>query len=116
MKSRAFDVLGNIAIVNFSKDVKKNEKKKFAEKILKQFEEAGEGKEGIIRVEIDFKDETVQNRIREAELQKIPYIIVIGDKEQKAGTLAVRHENKVKFGVKPEDLIRQMLDEIERKK
>ena len=59
---------------------------------------------------------TIQNKIREAEFQKIPYIIVLGDKEQKAGTLAVRHENKVKFEVKPENLIKQMLDEIKGKK
>ncbi len=51
---------------------------------------AGELKSCEIRVGIDGENETVGNRIRLAEGQKIPYIIVYGDKEAEGGKLAVR--------------------------
>lgn len=47
-------------------------------------------KSGGIRVEVDDRSETMQARIRDAELQKVPYILVVGDKEGKEGTVAVR--------------------------
>ena len=42
------------------------------------------------RVEVDDKEETVSKKIREAEVEWIPYIIVVGEKEQSSGQLAVR--------------------------
>lgn len=47
-------------------------------------------KENNIRVEIRDENETLGKRIRNAELQKIPYILVVGEKERVAGTVAVR--------------------------
>lgn len=47
-------------------------------------------KVGGIRSEIDSSDETLGKRIREAKLQKIPYILVAGEKEEKENTIAVR--------------------------
>jgi len=44
----------------------------------------------LARVGIDDKDLTLQKRIRQAELEKIPYILVIGEKEQKNDSVAVR--------------------------
>ena len=66
------------------------------------------------RVEVDTRSATVQSKIRDAELQKIPYIIVIGDKEEESKTLAVRRhgEKKVKFGVKPDDFEKQLSKEL----
>ncbi len=43
-----------------------------------------------IRVEVDTRDETLQSKIRDAELQKIPYMLVVGKKEQVNKTVAVR--------------------------
>jgi threonyl-tRNA synthetase len=43
-----------------------------------------------IRVELDDRPETVGRRIRDAELEKIPYVVVVGDKEVEAGTLSLR--------------------------
>ena len=43
------------------------------------------------RVELNDANETLGKRIREAELQKIPYILVVGEKEKKNKTLNVRH-------------------------
>ena len=56
----------------------------YGEKVRKELEEAG------IRVEIDIRTESVGKKIREAELQKIPYMLVMGDKEIEAGKVAVR--------------------------
>jgi threonyl-tRNA synthetase len=43
-----------------------------------------------LRVDFDFSQTTVQSKVKEASLMRIPYIIVIGDREEKDGTLAVR--------------------------
>ncbi len=49
-----------------------------------------------LRLDADFESNTVNSKIKQAEIQKIPYIIVIGDKEEKSGKIAVREEGKVK--------------------
>ncbi|MBS3073555.1 threonine--tRNA ligase [Candidatus Pacearchaeota archaeon] len=83
----------------------------FAQKIYEQLKEKG------IRADFDFDSETINNKIRNAELQKIPYIIVIGDKEEQNNTLAVRirGQSKPKFGVKIDEFIEQTLTEINNK-
>lgn len=43
-----------------------------------------------IRVELDDRSESVGKKIRDSELQKVPYIIVVGDKEEKAGNITIR--------------------------
>ncbi len=43
-----------------------------------------------IRVEINDKDETMQAKIREAQLQKVPYMLIVGDKEVEANSVSVR--------------------------
>ncbi|MEK7497813.1 MAG: threonine--tRNA ligase [Patescibacteria group bacterium] len=45
----------------------------------------------MIRVEVDDRSETLQAKIRDAQMEKVPYMIVIGDKEEKTGELAVRN-------------------------
>jgi threonyl-tRNA synthetase len=50
-----------------------------------------------VRVEVDDRSETMQSKIRDAQLQKIPYMLVVGDKEIEANAVAVRRrggENK----------------------
>ncbi len=83
---------------------------KAAEKLFEEL------RENNIRCEIDINSSPVQGRVREAEMMKIPYIIMIGDKEEEKKTLAVRHEGKVKFGVKKEDFIKELLAEIKERK
>ncbi len=79
-----------------------------AEKVMNKLLESG------IRADTDTRSSTVQYRIREAEMQKINYIIVIGDKEEENSTIAVRKRGKkgVEFGVKLDDFIKQTKDEI----
>jgi threonyl-tRNA synthetase len=83
---------------------------KSARKLFEELKEAG------IRVEIDVENGPVQGRVRDAEMQKIPYILMMGDKEEEAKTVAVRREGKVKFGIKKEDFLNDLLEEIKERK
>jgi threonyl-tRNA synthetase len=66
-----------------------------------------------IRVEGDYRSETVQSKVRDAEKQKVPYIIVIGGKEKANKTLAVRPRgSKPNFGVKMPDFLKRVKNEI----
>jgi threonyl-tRNA synthetase len=65
------------------------------------------GKLGEFRVEVDDSDETVGKRIRNAEVEKIPYVIVWGDKETE-GSLAVREHGGAQKTVSLEDLRREL--------
>ncbi len=51
-----------------------------------------------IRVDSDFRSEKIGYKIREGQLQKIPYLIILGDKEIEAGTVAVRHRKQGDLG------------------
>ncbi len=69
-----------------------------------------------IRVELDDRSEKIGYRIREAQLQKIPYMLVVGDKEAEAGTVSVRARKGVDLGAMSlEDLTAKIKDEIARK-
>ncbi|MGB9748307.1 MAG: threonine--tRNA ligase [Candidatus Woesearchaeota archaeon] len=66
-----------------------------------------------LRVEIDDSAETIPKKVRNAQIQKIPLIITIGDKEVESKTLAVRTlDGKVLFGVKPEKLLKELKENI----
>lgn len=56
----------------------------YAEKVRRQLATAG------LRVEVDSRNEKLGYRIREAQLEKIPYMLVLGDQEQNDGTISVR--------------------------
>ena len=69
--------------------------------------------DGGVRVEIDDSSNTLEYKIREAQLQKIPYMLVIGEKEVAANTIAVRsRDGKQEFGVKIEDFIKRIQNEV----
>jgi len=57
--------------------------------------------DGGVRVELDDRNEKLQAKIRDAQLQKIPYMLVIGGKEAEAGTVSVRHRAKGDLGARP---------------
>ncbi len=75
-------------------------------------------KEAGLRADSDARPSTVEYRVREAELQKINYTLVIGDKEETNNTVAVRTRGKkdVEFDVKLEDFVKKAKEEIKRKK
>ncbi len=68
------------------------------------------------RVRLDLRNEKITYKIREHSVQKLPYIVVIGDKERDAGTVAVRARGNVDLGVMPVDeLVKRLRDEVEAK-
>jgi len=67
-----------------------------------------------IRVESDLRNEKIGYKIREAQMQKIPYMLVVGDKELEAGTVAVRTRAGEDLGAMPlDDFLAKIRDEIE---
>lgn len=72
----------------------------FAQDVYRQLRNAG------IRVERDIRNEKLSFKIREAQLQKIPYMLVIGDKEVEQGTVTPRYrDGKNLPAMKPEEFI-----------
>jgi threonyl-tRNA synthetase len=83
----------------------------YAEKLKKLLEDNN------IRVELDSTTATVEYRIRNAQLQKIPYVLTVGDREVKSNTVAVRtRDGKVRFDVSLDEFLNEILEEIDRKK
>ena len=69
-----------------------------------------------IRVEVDDRNETMQAKIRDSSLQKVPYLGIIGDKEVENKTISLRSRvGKDLKGISVEDLVRKLTDEIESK-
>lgn len=63
-----------------------------------------------IRVDVDDRKEKVNLKIREAQLQKVPFMLVVGDREAEAGTVSVRNRKHGDQGVKP---VEEFLGQIE---
>lgn len=67
-----------------------------------------------IRVQSDLRSEKINYKIRELSLQKIPYILVVGEKEKEAGTVSVRARGGKDLGVMPlDDFIKMVTTENE---
>ncbi len=56
-----------------------------------------------IRAELDQRNESLKAKIRDAQLAKVPYMLVIGDREAEAGTVSVRHRQRGDLGVRALD-------------
>jgi threonyl-tRNA synthetase len=54
-----------------------------------------------LRAEVDLRNEKVNAKIRDAQMQKIPYMLVLGDREAAAGTVSVRHRQQGDLGAQP---------------
>jgi len=66
-----------------------------------------------VRVELDASNKRMQSRIRQAQLQKVPYMLIAGDKEQATGAVAVRLRTGEDLGALPLDaLLARLRDEI----
>ena len=64
-------------------------------------EAAAQAKAMGLRAELDLRNESLKAKIREAQLAKVPYMLVIGDREAEAGTVSVRHRHRGDLGVQP---------------
>jgi len=68
------------------------------------------------RVDADLRPDKISFKIREHSLQKVPYILVVGDKEKAAGTVAVRARGNVDLGSLPvTTLVERLSDEVARR-
>ena len=81
----------------------------YAYDVKKKLEAAG------IRCEVDGRAENVKKKIREAQLEKIPYMLVMGDKEIENGTVAVRSRKGDTVTMSVDELVAKLVDETERK-
>jgi len=71
--------------------------------VIKQFKKAG------IRADIDTADDRMQKKIRNAQLEKIPYMMIVGEEDQKAGTVSFRYRNgEQKNGISIESAISEI--------
>ena len=82
-------------------------------------EVAGKLKEQGFRVEVDYRNEKIGKKIREAQLEKVPYMLVVGDRDMEAGTVSVRHRSEGDLGAMGLEqfsaMLRQVVDSKERK-
>ena len=94
-----------VRVLNFTE---RNEN--YAKEVIKKL---GDGIPNL-RIDTDFRNNTVPSKVKEAELMKVPYVIVVGDKEEKEKSLAVRirGSNKIQnFGV--DEFVEKLRNEIE---
>lgn len=76
----------------------------YAEKIAKELE--------VYRVEIDRDNDTIGKKIRAGEMEKIPYLLVVGDKEVANGTISARQRGRIDLGeIKVEEFINKLKGE-----
>ena len=74
---------------------------------------AGRLREEGIRVESDLRNEKIGYKIREARLEKVPYMLIIGDREADTGTVAVRHREDGDRGtVSLDEFVAQVRDQM----
>ena len=72
---------------------------------------------GIIRLEVDDRSEKLGYKLREAQLEKVPYMIVVGDKDIENGTVSVRSRKEGDLGAMSiDDFIKKIVEEVETKK
>ena len=82
----------------------------YAKKVAKTLQNQG------VRVNLDLRNEKITYKIREHLMQKLPYILVIGDKEMAAEAVAVRARGNKDLGVMPlEAFARQIASDIAQK-
>ncbi|MBD5150583.1 MAG: threonine--tRNA ligase [Oscillibacter sp.] len=71
------------------------------------------------RVEVDGRNEKIGKKIREAQMEKIPYMLVVGDRDMEAGTVSPRHRAEGDLGAMSLDdftaMLRQVVDSKEKK-
>jgi threonyl-tRNA synthetase len=82
----------------------------YAQEVVKTLQKQG------VRAAVDSRNEKITRKIREHSMQKVPYILVVGDKEKANGTVAVRARGNLDLGVMPSNgLVLKLLDDIAQK-
>ncbi|SHJ74859.1 threonyl-tRNA synthetase [Geosporobacter subterraneus DSM 17957] len=84
--------------------------KEYAQKVIAAMEEED------IRVELDDRNEKIGYKIREAQLEKVPYMLIVGEKEAESGTISVRSRDRGELGSQNlEDFIEVVRKEVKNK-
>ena len=65
-----------------------------------------------LRVEVNRRNDKIGAKIRDAQLQKIPFMLVLGDREMQEGKVAVRERSKGDIGAMPLDEFKQMAQRL----
>ena len=72
--------------------------------------------ENGIRTEVDNRNEKIGYKIREAQLEKVPYMLILGDKEVENGVVSVRHRKNGDLGqMDINELLKIMLADVKNK-
>ncbi len=96
-----------VRIINFTDRNIKSSQKIF-DKLKKEIPD--------LRIDSDFRNTTVSDKVRVAEILRINHIIVIGEKEEQNNTLAVRERGKKpKFGIKMDSFLKELKEQIEQR-
>ena len=82
----------------------------YADQISKALDQLG------FRVEVDHRNEKIGKKIREATMEKVPYMLVVGDRDMENGTVSVRHRSGEDLGAMSLDAFAQLLGEEVRTK
>jgi threonyl-tRNA synthetase len=77
----------------------------------------GKLKKSGIRAEVDDRNEKIGKKIRDTELMKVPYMLVIGEKEMNDGKVAIRRQGKGDLGTKDaDDFVREIVEEVKERR
>jgi threonyl-tRNA synthetase len=82
----------------------------YARKVASQLKDSG------LRVQVDDRGERMNAKIRDAQLQKVPYMLVVGDREMEAGAVAVRLRSEENLGAMPvAQFLQRALDDVRKR-
>ena len=78
----------------------------YADQVAKTLDDQG------FRVEVDHRSEKIGKKIREAQLEKVPYMLVVGDRDMENGTVSPRHRADGDLGAMSLDAFAAMLKDV----
>ena len=85
----------------------------YCEKVAAQLEEQG------FRAEVDYRNEKIGRKIRDAQTEKVPYMVIVGDRDMENGTVSPRHRADGDLGAMSVDefsaLLKRVVDNKEQK-
>ena len=85
----------------------------YCEKVAAQLEEQG------FRTEVDYRNEKIGRKIRDAQTEKVPYMVIVGDRDTENGTVSPRHRADGDLGAMSVDefsaLLKRVVDNKEQK-
>ena len=82
----------------------------YADKIYNDFHDQ------LLRSTVDDSDDSFSKKIRNAEIEKIPYVVIVGEKEESAQTLSIReYKSKKQYEIGITEFVDKCLDEVKKR-